>query len=1000
MNLNTSTLIKLLAGFFLFLTLSFFLIRSGSHELSSSITRESEKTEFTEKAAAPAESSNPGIQASSDPNNSNKAPNRILERLLPSGPDLLSGTVKTRHGKVIPGATIIAKARGKENLTYSDREIILKQKEAYSCTSNAVGEFSLKDIPQSDYWVECHKEGYNKAIYETVPSGQTDLGFVLEPGALVRGKVVSSDHIPLEGALVVIDLDNTLLGGDFMSDSHFALTDVDGNFSLGPIPVRTAIWWVSAKYETLARKTVLLPPFDKQLGFWNLGEIILEKGGFLDGKVVAGSEPLGNAKVTAFLQESGLRIPFSASVQTSQDGKFQIDGAAVGRVYLFQVEKPGYIPVEGVQRGISVGESTIIRMEKSGSVEGDLLFPSDNKVEKATSVLVWTSGETGKQDFLYEFEIPAGEKNFQVENLYPGRFSFDFLNPSVQPAYSPNIHIRSGETTHISVSFERGRAVHGKIVYSSSKQPVVGARMQLVRMNLDGQIAAFFTHNETKTDEEGQFEIYGIPNTAGFVQALGKDFAAALFSFPESAADFDFGVLEVADGGLLVVKARGLSTPNDPSNLNVVVFHNELGFGRQLVFTTDGLFSSPHVPPGKYSLVVEDSFWDRISGRSARVHRQIEVEAGKTTEITVNLQEGPAVFGNVRQKNIPTVSGRDRVEVQLHQNEGGSAILVASSACDWNGRYELNGLVPGRYILRLKPLALAMPIAFEQEVILSAGERLQLDVDLSETGFFGRVVRQVDEFGIGVARISVIQQDIDRRATMLFPEEEGQFGLISVNPGRYLLFVEAPGYGSEIVGPITLVEGKSVDVGKVALRPEAKLDVIIRDSLSRAIRDAKITVQRNGMSPIADQIATTTAVGVVSFRTLAAANYTVMAEATGYPTIERQITLQPGEVRQLDLTLKAVSNLKITVLDAQGQPLSDVPIGVEELPNHIPVKTWTEAGFVQVEPTSWKTASDGTITLKELPLGNYLVRELGSNGSSLITLTASNSTLDIVLQSP
>jgi len=160
-----------------------------------------------------------------------------------------------------------------------------------------------------------------------------------------------------------------------------------------------------------------------------------------------------------------------------------------------------------------------------------------------------------------------------------------------------------------------------------------------------------------------------------------------------------------------------------------------------------------------------------------------------------------------------------------------------------DGTYELCGLNPGTFVLKVRSKGLA-PRLSEPFQITEGAPLPNVAVRLSEGGTIkGRLV---DDEGAPVAGARLSTHD-DEHGTNLDPflgglvdtsttlrkgktDAEGYFELNLLNEGRYRLEIEHPRFSKEMLTAIVVVEGGTADLGTIKIKSGGVVQGTVRDS--------------------------------------------------------------------------------------------------------------------------------------------------------------------------
>lgn len=226
----------------------------------------------------------------------------------------------------------------------------------------------------------------------------------------------------------------------------------------------------------------------------------------------------------------------------------------------------------------------------------------------------------------------------------------------------------------------------------------------------------------------------------------------------------------------IVVRAQGLGL----EGVTVDVLRLAVHESRRLKTARGGRRSLHGMPPGDYRIYVDHS-----PHLPAAVPAR--VEAGKVTEVVVDLSESGQIYGRVTDAAGAALPA---TQVAVLDPETGGPGGIPGTQTDPSGRYLLARVGPGRYAIRFRHPHYR---AFQTEVTLAAqGEKREVNAVLEP----GRRIagRVLDESGAPVAGAVVTASNEERGAATTDAEGRFMIGGLADRPIYCLAF--APGYGT------------------------------------------------------------------------------------------------------------------------------------------------------------------------------------------------------------
>lgn len=367
-----------------------------------------------------------------------------------------------------------------------------------------------------------------------------------------------------------------------------------------------------------------------------------------------------------------------------------------------------------------------------------------------------------------------------------------------------------------------------------------------------------------------------------------------------------------------------------------------IGDGRsrhyEAVTDADGLFAFEELPAlVGYAVVVDHPPFKEVllKGIGVRRDRTSDVGVillGASTSLTGHVVDGAGrpVPGALAQVFFDRTRPR-RFDLRRGLIDLQSALEPLSEARAWrDGRFDLAGLPPGRYVVRVSAPGYAT--AFRESVWVTADERASvLHVVLARgAGYEGRIL-DPDERGIGGALVIAVAFP-DRRSTRLdrveaTAESDGRYRLDGLVAGvRY--FVEAWAEGYAPAG--RFVQPEEIETLDFVLPPSGRVEGRITDVATGAgVQGAEVTLvagTANTLSPVS-------CVSGVDGRyalTHVSPGPILMfaAKASGYPAASFDLAgsrgrkVVAGEVLVIDQALESGRIAFGRVSDESGQPVA------------------------------------------------------------------------------
>ncbi len=642
-------------------------------------------------------------------------------------------------------------------------------------------------------------EGFAEASATLDVDPEADpIRLTLEPTSRLGGRVVDEAGIPIAGARVELDMVRTLGAASFGMPRSDAETADDGSFLFdGLEPGRGGLTASAPGRRTVRNQGIVLGAGESQLEH----ELRLEPGATITGTVRdAEGTPLEGVRVLIpDGHSSPAMIMMSGSgVLTNADGRFRLEGAAVGR-RLLEAHAPGFRTGK-VELELAAGENVAdFALERGAVISGRVLAPGGEPISGATVRVLAGPGRPS-------FGLPSAQSDpqgrFRIDGLEPGTISVIAEAEGYAATQSPPIEA-AGEVAGIDLVLERGARIVGELRGLSFDQlgrVVVAATRSSSRLRGS---ASF----------EGRYTIEGVgPGRWSVVAMIEGRVARGEVDVPAGVDEVQLD-LEMVEGATLVGR---------------VVVDGEPGAGMRISGSRDGApgFFGATDPAGAFRFEGLAAGTYRVTvteGLTMLASRDIAVEAPETT---IDLTIRPAAIAGVvvREMDGSPIGGAS-VSV------GSERLRSAPVLTDGNGRFRVPRVAPGPSFV----LATAEGFAQQRlELELAEGETETVEIELAAGAGLSLVVTGVAGDSVSVGLLDTSARLIHSAVGRIGPEgvvrldsaPAGEWeGVVWATWGAPGLFFKAtvPGEGPRITVPrlasveVTIPDGEGLGAELVAV---------------------------------------------------------------------------------------------------------------------------------------------------------------------------------------
>ncbi|MBH0156312.1 carboxypeptidase regulatory-like domain-containing protein [Fictibacillus sp. 5RED26] len=637
------------------------------------------------------------------------------------------------------------------------------------------------------------------------------------------------------------------------------------------------------------------------------------------------AQPVNAATVRLLMGQTPVAV-----TQTDLFGKYSLTNIAPG-TYTIEFSKANYTSLAQsvvIQSGtITVINPVLIAIP--GILQGTVTSNTGSAVSGATVLLSDNLGTV----IASVTTSPTGAYTFGA--VIPGHYTLTVSANNFQAA-TIGQNVPSNQTTTANFVLQPNPGtVSGTITGSGG--PIAGAIVEA----LSGTGIAVAT---ATTDGAGQYTINRLAPGSYRLRVSAPAFQTFVVGFSVSA-----GQTVVVDVNLLANPGSIIGTvidedsgaPLPGASLKVV---NSSGITDASVTTdVNGQFSVDSLAPGTYVITFSsDGHGTKTIGTY--------VQSDQTTTVDVTLRRLAGVLtGNVSSGGS-TISGAS-VDVVLNN------IVVAKTITDSNGNYTISGLAPDRYTVIVGADGFS-PVTLG--AVIQDNETTAISTELQP--IFGLLSGSVlDNEGniLPGAVILVKNADSDVLISRAVTDTNGNYVIGELLPGSYVVTANIIDYQTNLSGAIITAGVTSVVNFSLMPNPSSISGTVINSETGDPLAGASVEVQLLNANGLIINTTFSDNDGVFIVEDLMPSTYTVIVAAESFQTSSASVTLSPGNVSSITISLVPspgfVSGRLIDSLS--GQPVVGATINISN----------TLGAFVD----SALTSADGTFISLGLPGGVY-----------------------------
>ncbi len=841
--------------------------------------------------------------------------------------------------------------------------------------SDAGGRYWFRDREAGEWDVTLSHPEYLPAKFEKVPVVTGERRVLpdarLLPGGEIVGTMTGIGGRPVEGVVVAarpagkaVEFGAAVFLGAF--GGTLPTSGKDGAYRVAGLEAgEYTLTAVRNGYRPFRKEGVAVRVPEK-----TVVDVALDPGQSVSGRVLtAGGQAVPGAEVSVTdglapapsrnIDEMMMWADLVASARTDAEGRFTITGIGEAPVSL-RVTADGFGPEDVT--GVLPGEAGVeVRLNPCGSVAGVVLDAASGAPVPDAHVYLehgMSDGATSGPDGTFVLTgVAAGSQ--EVGARAAGYVS------GTAPA-----EVKAGERTGgVVVRLRMGERLTVLVVRASDGSPIAKAAVE----------ASGAESAHGVTDEAGRAELAGLAPGAVEVRVEAEGFArgaATGVTVPREEP------CRVALGLGGAIRGLVLDEAGRPAPGRMVVLGAGGDFGEASAQTdANGRFALEHVGPGDYVVMLVNM--DPAGGFSFGAQtRKVTVVEGEEVFVEFGGEKAPSarLLGRLLDGGAP-VAGR-MVVLLPADADGGLADLMAGmkmTTTDSEGRFDMQGLAPGRYVLLSgniggEEMGAGVPVEIDE-----AGE-VRKDLELPAGKVAGKVTDAEDGTPVSGARLllgdaAALRAPIGSLSALLAmlkgaagSGSDGAYAIENASPGPAYLLVTAPGHAPRAVGPVDAGEaGKAVDV---VLEKGSVVTFRVRGPDGTPVAGADLLLfDPQGLRVLnMDEMSESTDVEGKAELRLGRGRYRVLVQSLAFAAAEVEVSApREGEVA---VALAAGGTVRVVAASAAG-PVAGARVRVfsdgREVTTHV-----TQATLTTGVPPS-RTGADGALSVFRVPAGEVRV---------------------------
>jgi len=725
------------------------------------------------------------------------------------------------------------------------------------------GRFQLENLPLGYVDLDARHEQYTLGKATLISTNEKDVKIILHKGALISGRVVDDQGLPVAAANVELSW-KYKTGGQQRPAVTSAQSDENGHWTIDRLD--EGEYGVTARKD--GRRSQLLSGLklgwkDRLEGL----ELVLPAKGFTaSGRVVdrRSGEPVAGARLTLVLQKEGL-VDFPGHSTTDDEGTFRFANVAPGNYMIFASQAPAPYVAPSYMKNFRFVvkdrdiEGIELRFARGATIRGRVLLPSG---EGAAQAQVAFFNRT-----MYEWNtqslrgLRAGsDGSFEIAGLPPGpNYRFTATLPGYGQASIDKEKIEEGQVIEDLELRLCGAGNFSGYLTTKDGGPVTEGYFVVTRSLGDTSLNKPL--GQGNPDSEGFYRIDDLPegDLAAELHASndishGRQAYTAIQSRSvtvvsgQETTDINFVVSPKTFSGYIAGKVVN-SEGQGVGEVKVSAYYLGVGPGAreegnrgEATSDSNGLFRIDNLKEGQFilsaipqeSIRSEYAFNVRIKGDSP------------CDDLEIVMKRYGVVKGQVVQKG----SGEAVKEFRAGIVALGVSRYTPVWFKDTDGRFRIDRVQPDSITLKVEVENIG---TVEKLLTVGDGEVLKdLLIEVGgDAGIEGRIVAQSD--GSPIAGASVVPASLNpteytSKGTGIghqaeaMTDADGNFRVTDISVGLETLYIRHPDYGLAFATGIEVRAGQIAEAGVIRLSEPGRIEGHVYNEKGKPWEQAQIMI--------------------------------------------------------------------------------------------------------------------------------------------------------------
>ncbi len=635
----------------------------------------------------------------------------------------------------------------------------------------------------------------------------------------------------------------------------------------------------------------------------------------------------------------------TAEGATRENGYAWVGTFPSGHVY-YRVSAPGYGFFEGEELVPSENSIEIV-LQRAGRVAGKCL--REGQPVSDFELIYWLE----RNPRVYRRQVFLGREDgtFVIDGLTVGDW-FVHASCAFHPGGKPIPFTVSPATeAQVEIHVPSGIRGGGRVIDALTGDPLPAARIQL--FSSGGMEKSFPWGPPLATGPDGSFASDAFVLGTNYLTAEADGFAPLEVSVSATQQDFlDFGDIGLQRPQALQVTLLGLRALGALSPTELRAFTAVGHILPETPFDADGTVRFDAVPPGDHALVIRypDGSWARLN---------LRLDPGKDWNFTFDLEGYRRLDLQVLDAAGGPIAFEGMVLV-LGQEDTGLFVARLSLPSE-DGHFRFEGIRAEQVQVIVYRQVDGTTVA-SRDLAFAGSSELATEIRLEDNPIRVRVVDAdgAPLVGAWVRFWSVAGQFRGKEGT----GADGWCSILGVPEEPALVDVNHGIAGQRHGIPVDA----SIREHELVLDARGSLELRLVDGEQPLAAVAARIVTAGGVT--LTEAVQTDAQGLVRFKPLGEGAYRIaFLRGDCWPAVVER-TLAPAEHAHLDVQMRRLAELELTLFDRQGLPVSGAEVELSSIEFGCTVAAWLREEKVRA-PNGSSTDSGGVLRVGGLPRGAY-----------------------------